>query len=215
MMAMSNDSGLRERKKQATRLAISDVATRLFIDRGFDNVTIAEIADAANVAKMTVFNYFPRKEDLFFDRDDESRALIREALARRPSGQSPIDAIRALARQLAEENHPFTKITAGTAKFWQTVRESLALSHRARELRDMFVADLAKMLAEAVGQPRKDPLAHLLASLLVATWTTAYIEGLRQHRTNATHEAIKQTLDAVIERGFEGAAAAMRGTPYE
>ena len=62
---MTNEKGLRERKKLATRRAISDIATGLFMERGFDNVTVAEVAEVANVAKMTVFNYFPRKEDLF------------------------------------------------------------------------------------------------------------------------------------------------------
>lgn len=60
--------GLRERKKRQTRQYISDVATGLFIERGFDTVTVAEIADAANVSVNTVYNYFPAKEDLFFDR---------------------------------------------------------------------------------------------------------------------------------------------------
>jgi AcrR family transcriptional regulator len=57
-------SGLRERRKQETRQAISDIATRLFVAHGFDEVTISQVADAAGVAKMTVTNYFPRKEDL-------------------------------------------------------------------------------------------------------------------------------------------------------
>ena len=61
-------SGLRERRKQETRQAISDIATRLFVAHGFDEVTISQVADAAGVAKMTVTNYFPRKEDLVFDR---------------------------------------------------------------------------------------------------------------------------------------------------
>lgn len=61
-------AGLRERKKWETRRRISDVATGLFFARGFDNVTIAEVAEAAGVSRMTVFNYFPRKEDLFLDR---------------------------------------------------------------------------------------------------------------------------------------------------
>src|SRR3954469_24816594 len=60
--------GLREANKARTRLAISDVATRMFIERGFENVTVAEIAAAAQVSVKTVFNYFATKEDLFFDR---------------------------------------------------------------------------------------------------------------------------------------------------
>ncbi|TMR06256.1 TetR/AcrR family transcriptional regulator, partial [Nonomuraea turkmeniaca] len=65
---MSIDTlGLREQKKRETRQAISDHATQLFLERGFDRTTIADIAAAARVAKMTVTNYFPRKEDLALD----------------------------------------------------------------------------------------------------------------------------------------------------
>jgi len=60
-MVLGMAPGLRERRKQETRQAISDIATRMFVTRGFDDVTIAQVADAAGVAKMTVTNYFPRK----------------------------------------------------------------------------------------------------------------------------------------------------------
>jgi AcrR family transcriptional regulator len=73
-------NGLRERKKAETRQTISDVATRLFEARGFEPVTVAEIAAAANVSAKTVFNYFPAKEDLFFDAEDAVRdALVSAA----------------------------------------------------------------------------------------------------------------------------------------
>ena len=85
---------LRESKKRETRQRISDVATELFFARGFDAVTVDEVAAAAGVSKMTVFNYFARKEDLFLDREDDVERLLREALDERPEGQSPIDAIR-------------------------------------------------------------------------------------------------------------------------
>src|SRR5882757_4729473 len=88
--------GLRERKKRATRKLISDIATRLFDERGFDQVTVDEVAVAANVSKMTVFNYFPRKEHLFFDRSDDAQQLLRNALGNR-GRRSPIAALRARA----------------------------------------------------------------------------------------------------------------------
>ena len=66
--------GLRERKRLRTRREISDVATRLFVERGFERVTLAEIAEAADVSVKTIFNHFGSKEELFFDRVDEVRA---------------------------------------------------------------------------------------------------------------------------------------------
>src|ERR1700677_902534 len=149
---MFNEKGLRERKKLATRQAISDLATGLFIERGFDNVTVAEIAEVANVAKMTVFNYFPRKEDLFFDREDEGREMIRNALAQRSPNESPTVAMQNLVHRLLKQKHPFAKFTAGTARFCQTVMQSQALSARVRELRDEFIRDCAKMLADCFGR---------------------------------------------------------------
>jgi AcrR family transcriptional regulator len=211
---MANEKGLRERKKLATRQAISDLATQLFIERGFDNVTVAEIAEAANVAKMTVFNYFPRKEDLFFDREDEGREMIREALAQRSVNESPAVAMQNLAHRLLQEKHPFAKFTSGTARFCQTVMQSPALSARIRELRDEFIRDCAKMLADSVGRTHPDPVAHLFASLFMAAWSSAYAEGLRQQRKGRTGREVQLAFLNLMDRGFEGIRASMKATPY-
>src|ERR1700761_6906045 len=88
-------SGLRERKKQATRQAISDIATGMFERDGFDAVSIAQVAAEANVAKMTVTNYFARKEDLVFDRADFLIGELSRTVAERPAGQTPLEAARA------------------------------------------------------------------------------------------------------------------------
>src|ERR1700729_4070929 len=87
-------TGLRERRKQATRQAISDVATGMFAARGFDEVTIAQVAEAAGVAKMTVTNYFPRKEDLVFDRADAIVRSLADVITARAPGESMLAAIR-------------------------------------------------------------------------------------------------------------------------
>lgn len=90
------DPGLRERKKALTRTAISDVATRLFVERGFDAVTVAEVAEAAGVSIKTVFNYFGSKEELFLDRDTAMRELVVRTVAARPPGVRPTEALGAL-----------------------------------------------------------------------------------------------------------------------
>ena len=85
--------GLRERKKRKTRLAISQVATALFIERGFDDVTVAEVAAAAEVSVNTVFNYFSTKEELFFDRAEEFELALANTLKHRRPDESPLDVL--------------------------------------------------------------------------------------------------------------------------
>ena len=104
---MSTPLDRRSRKRLATRQLISDAATRLFLERGFDDVTVDEIAATADVGRMTVFNHFPRKEDLFFDRDEEGRAMLRAALREREPGVAPIEALRRLVHGLAGERGPY------------------------------------------------------------------------------------------------------------
>src|SRR3954451_25197142 len=91
---MAAVTGLRERKKQQTREQIARVAMKLFAKRGFDAVTVAEVADAAGVSEKTVFNYFPAKEDLVFP-DGEPRWLrLLNAIRERPAGTSVVQPFR-------------------------------------------------------------------------------------------------------------------------
>lgn len=87
-MTSTEPMGRRERKKAATRKAISDVATMMFLERGFDNVSIREVADAADVSPTTVFAHFPQKEALVFDEDDEQRDRLVSAVRDRPAGRT-------------------------------------------------------------------------------------------------------------------------------
>src|SRR3954452_16195921 len=93
---MSTDvrGGLRERKKEATRRLIAATARRLFSERGFDGVTVAEIARAADVAEKTVFNYFPTKEDLFYSRLEAFEEELLEAVRDRAPDESISAAFR-------------------------------------------------------------------------------------------------------------------------
>src|SRR5262249_5764015 len=95
--------GRRERKKAATRQAIADAALRLFLERGYDDVGIREIADAADVSTTTLFKHFPVKEALVFDEDADQEAYLLAAVRERPAGQSIPEALRehALRRRMA------------------------------------------------------------------------------------------------------------------
>src|SRR4051794_25335227 len=96
LSVMEASLGLRATKKARTREAISDAATELFMERGFEAVTVAEIAEAADVSIKTVFNYFATKEDLYFDRADEiADSLVRTIIARE-AGQTIAGSLRAL-----------------------------------------------------------------------------------------------------------------------
>ena len=91
---MSEPPGLRERKKQQTRERIADTAGRLFAERGFEPVTVAEIAREADVSEQTVFNYFPTKEDLFYSGLETFEEDMLEAIRERDQGQTVLAAFR-------------------------------------------------------------------------------------------------------------------------
>ena len=94
-------TGRRERKKAATRQALSDAAMRLFLARGFDDVTVREIADVADVSTTTLMKHFPTKEALVFDRDDEIERALISAVADRPPRTSVLGALRSYMRERA------------------------------------------------------------------------------------------------------------------
>jgi AcrR family transcriptional regulator len=91
---MTSPPGRRERKKAATRQALADAALELFLDRGFDDVGVREIAEAADVSTATLFKHFPTKESLVFDRDADREAALVAAVRERPPGRPVFDALR-------------------------------------------------------------------------------------------------------------------------
>jgi AcrR family transcriptional regulator len=98
--------GLRERKRQRTRETIARVALELFDRQGFQETTIAQIAEAADVSPRTVSGYFPRKEDLAFSDAEENFAAFDARLRDRPAGETAIDALREFIRSVLQEGEP-------------------------------------------------------------------------------------------------------------
>lgn len=207
-------SDRRSRKRLATREDISEAATRLFYERGFDHVTVDEIADAADVGRMTVFNHFRRKEDLFFDRNEEVRDILREAVRQRDPGVAPIEALHLLVHRLVAEHSPYVEFSARTQHFAETIAGSETLKARARAMRDEFAQVVAVALAESVGRAPSDPVAHLAAGLCLTTWTVAVIQAHQIFRQKQDTEEAKTAFLALVDQGTIGLKAALAGTPY-
>jgi len=207
-------SDRRARKRLATREGISTAATRLFLERGFDQVTVDEIAAAADVGRMTVFNHFPRKEDMFFDRDEETREILREALRQRDPRVAPIETLRRLAHRLAAEQSPLVRFTAGSKGYIETIERSETLKARARAIRDELAQIVTVALSECVGREPGDRGAQLAAGLLLATWTVALIQAHETFRRSRNPKKAKAAFLAIVDKGTIGLKAAMAGTPY-
>jgi AcrR family transcriptional regulator len=195
--------GLRARKRIAMRQHISDVATALFLARGFDAVTVAEVAEAANVSKMTVFNYFPRKEDLLFDRGPEAATLITNAIRQRPPGQRPMEALQQLLLELIAQRHPLAALGDTFAPFWRLVLASTALQARAREAIEEAEDLLTGLLAEAQGVPPTDPRPRLAAALAIAAYRVAYLTTARRLLAGEAADAIAADHERLVKTAFE------------
>ncbi|MFI6600919.1 TetR/AcrR family transcriptional regulator [Nonomuraea sp. NPDC050536] len=136
--------GLREQKKRETRQAISDHATQLFLQRGFDKTTIADIANAARVAKMTVTNYFPRKEDLALDHHEAFVASLADAVSDRAPGESALAAVRRAFMEALDRRDPVIGFTG--REFARMIADSPTLVARLRDLHEQREAALAAVL---------------------------------------------------------------------
>jgi AcrR family transcriptional regulator len=203
------ETSLRERKKQETRRRISNVATGLFMARGFDNVTVAEIAEAANVSKMTVFNYFPRKEELFFDRGVEALDLLDSAIRGRAPGESAINALRGLLLRLTEQRHALSALLDTIGPFIQVVLESPALKAGALQMVNDLETHLAAEFAEITGDKQTDPLPALAAALVIATMRTLYQHTTRRILAGERADDIYPDQVALINRAFDMLGAAL------
>jgi AcrR family transcriptional regulator len=207
------DGGLRERKKRETRQRISDVATALFIERGFDEVTVAEVAVAAGVSKVTVFNYFPRKEQLFFDRGIEGMELLEAALRSRAPGTSVTEAVRRLILDLAAQRHPLSGLRDGVQGFWLVVAASPTLVAAARAEMEALEADVAGAIAEAPDAPAAPVDARLLAGFLVSACRFIYLYAVRRLLGGESADDVYSDYVAVVNVAFDMLAGAARSAP--
>ena len=166
-----------ERGGPQTRARISEVATRLFLERGFDAVSVAEVAREAGVSSVTVFNHFPRKEDLFLDRQVDAADLLRRAVRERAEGLDALGSLRELAFRLADDRATLSGLDERSGPFFRTVASSPALIARARAIS----ADLEQVLAGELGEVggASGPAA-LLAPFFIAGYTSVLVASTRR-----------------------------------
>jgi len=191
------DEGLRERKKRLTRQLISDTATWMFCQRGFDKVRVSEVAAEAGVSEKTVFNYFPTKESLVFDREDDVVEGIRSALTDRGPDESPTQAIVAFIErecahidQLGEEFQPMFLV------FLRLIDETPALRVARQQMATKLVAAARDALAESVGVDPRDPEPFVAAQALMGLWEVQLLSRERHIRGGTP---IGQLREAVME----------------
>jgi AcrR family transcriptional regulator len=149
--------GLRERKKQQTREAIAETARRLFGERGFERVTVAEIARAADVAEKTVFNYFPTKEDLVYWRLESFEEELLEAIRERRPGESVLAAFGrfvSMPRGLLAASDPEAR--ERLAAITRMITDSPTLLAREEQIYGRYTNSLAALIAEDNGAAGDD-----------------------------------------------------------
>lgn len=189
-----------ERGGPQTRARISEVAARLFLERGFDAVTVAEVAREAGVSSVTVFNHFPRKEDLFLDRSAEAVELLRSAVRDRPVHTDVLDSLRSTTLGLVDSRHPLSGTDNRSVPFFATVAGSPALLARAREIG----SDLTGVLAEELqGDPAFAGDAAMFAALFIAGYSAVLVETARRLIGGESHAEVLADNRARFERLFD------------
>ncbi|WP_204049961.1 TetR family transcriptional regulator [Microbispora siamensis] len=163
--------GLRTRKKERTRRAISEVAIAMFLEHGFDRVSVAEIAAAAEVSKPTLFRYFPSKEDLVLDRIADHRGEAAAVVRARPAGRTPLDALHDAFMAGLDAREPTTGLCDHPAvmAYHRLVFGTPSLASRVAEYAAAETEALAEAMSEAANSASR-PMPRLTSRLVAAQY---------------------------------------------
>jgi AcrR family transcriptional regulator len=211
--------GLRQRKKRLMRQQLSDTATAMFLERGFDGVRVAEVAAACGVSEKTVFNYFPVKEALVMDRLEAALAALCAGLA--DPALTPVQAalavldgeLGAMTGWLAAQEDSGQGREA-IRRFGDLIRATPALRAYQADLADQSASAAAGVLAGRVGTTADDPEPQIAARALLGLWRVQ-ADSLRRHLDRAATPALlheRVTADVrraarLIDTGLRGFAA--------
>lgn len=193
-----------ERGGPQTRARIAEIASGLFLERGFDAVTVAEVARAAGVSSVTVFNHFPRKEDLFLDRAADAEDLLRSAVSDRADGTAVLASLREATLRLVDDRSPLSGVDGRSIPFFRTVAGSPALIARAREIASELQRTLADEL-DADDDYAGD--AGLFAAFFVSGYATVLVDTALRLIGGEAEDVVLQEHRARLEALFD----ALRG----
>jgi AcrR family transcriptional regulator len=200
--------GLREQKKRLMRQQLSDTATEMFMERGFDAVRVSEVAAACGVSQKTVFNYFPTKESLLLDRWDSTMASLRTGMA--SPDVSPVDvALRILAGELGAmtswlaSQHDLAQASTTMRRFGDLIRSAPSLRAYQHDTTDQLIALAAELLAERAGMRAEDPEPQIAATALLGLWTIQF-QSLRKYLDGTrTPAQIDEAVTADVRRAAQ------------
>lgn len=195
--------GLRERKKQETRERIAEAARRLFAQRGFEQVPVAEIAAAADVSTQTVFNYFPTKEDLVYWRMGAFEADLLRTVRERPAGESALAAFRRFLldiRGLLQA--PAPEAREELLAITRLIVESPALLAREQQIFARYTAALAELLAADTAAEDGDLQPWAVANALTGIHRALMDHTRRRLLDGAEHPALAEEVRARADEAF-------------
>jgi AcrR family transcriptional regulator len=199
--------GRRERKKRATRDTIAATALRLFAERGFDAVTVAEIAMAADVAEKTVFNHFATKEELAFAGREQRLNALLTRIAQRPAGTSVLDVFRATTEEMIDD-----LVVGGddeVSAVRRIIRGSTALEKRLTLGWEEEAAALAAVIAETAGAADDDVIPAVVGRTLVCTHRTIFRVALTGLLAGEDAERMAPRLRVQAARAYDRLAAGL------
>ncbi len=187
---MTEAEGLRERKKRQMRQQLTDTATEMFVERGFDAVRVADVAEACGVSEKTVFNYFPTKEALILDHPEATLASLQTSLA--DPDLAPIEAaLRILADELnamiswLEAQQDLAEASTKVRRFGVLIQTTPSLRAYQRDMMDQLVVAAANILAARAGMNADEPEPQIAATALLGLWKIQlggwkkYLDGTR------------------------------------
>lgn len=187
--------GLRERKKRQARQHISDLATGLFLKYGFVTVTVAEVAELADVSVNTVYNYFPAKEDLFLDRMKGVSQRVARFVRARDKGESAAEAVLRELRAAVVAVSPEYGLMDGFADFMRVIEEAPTLKARLWYLQQEILQAVVGALREETGAAPDDPMPLLVGGQI--TWIEGALVGYISQEMTAGRKAVEVSRDAL------------------